>query len=43
MGISLLMINIENISLPEEVEKFIDEQSGINLVSGNMQNFQQWQ
>ena len=34
MGISLLMINIENISLPEEVEKFIDEQSGINLVSG---------
>lgn len=41
-GISFQNVNVENISIPEEVEKYIDEQSGVNLASGNMQNYAQW-
>lgn len=43
MGVHITQLQIENISLPEEVEKMIDEQSGIHMASSNMQNFMQYQ
>ncbi len=43
MGIQCTQLMVENISLPEEVEKLIDEQSGIHLAAGNMQDFVQYQ
>ena len=36
-------VNIENISLPENVEKLIDEQSGIGMASQDMEGFIQYQ
>lgn len=43
LGIEFTNINIENISLPEQVEKLIDEQSGIGMASQDMQTFVQYQ
>ncbi len=43
LGIEIAEATIENISLPEEVEKLIDEQSGIGLASRNMNSFVQYQ
>jgi len=43
LGLEFSNIIIENISLPEEVEKYIDEQSGIGMASKNMQTFMQYQ
>ena len=43
MGIELSNINIENIALPANVEKLIDEQSGIGMASKNMDRFVQYQ
>lgn len=43
LGITISETVIENISLPEEVEKLIDEQSGIGMVSKNMDNFMRYQ
>lgn len=43
LGISIAEATIENISLPPEVEKYIDEQSGIELASRNMDTFVQYQ
>lgn len=43
LGIEFVSIVIENISLPEKVEKLIDEQSGINLAAKDMQTFTQYQ
>lgn len=43
IGIEFSNINIENISLPEQVEKMIDEQSGIGMASQDMQGFIQYQ
>ncbi len=43
LGIEISEATIENINLPEEVEKLIDEQSGIGLASRNMDNFVQYQ
>lgn len=43
MGVSVSSLTIENISLPEEVEKLIDEQSGIGLAQRNMDSFVQYQ
>ncbi len=43
IGITVLETVIENISLPEEVEKLIDEQSGIGMASKNMDNFMKYQ
>lgn len=42
-GIQFVNINIENISLPEDVEKLIDEQSGIGLASKDMEIYTQYQ
>ena len=42
-GIEFININIENISLPDEVEKLIDEQSGMGLVSKDMATYAQYQ
>lgn len=42
-GIQISKVIIENISLPEEVEKLIDEQSGIGMASKNMDTFMQYQ
>jgi Putative virion core protein (lumpy skin disease virus) len=42
-GISFSEIIIENISLPDEVEKLIDEQSGIKLAKDDMNSFMQYQ
>ena len=43
LGITIPEAVIEHISLPREVEKLIDEQSGIGLASRNMDNFMQYQ
>jgi membrane protease subunit (stomatin/prohibitin family) len=43
IGIEFSNVNIENISLPEEVEKLIDEQSGIGMASKDMNTFIQYQ
>lgn len=43
IGIQFGDVVIENISLPEEVEKLIDEQSGIGIAKGNMESFVQYQ
>ena len=43
LGIEFVNINIENISLPDEVEKIIDEHSGIGLASKDMATFAQYQ
>lgn len=42
-GIEFSEILIENISLPEEVEKLIDEQSGIGAARQDMRSFMQYQ
>ncbi|HEX3045946.1 MAG TPA: SPFH domain-containing protein [Bacillota bacterium] len=41
-GIKLMMINIENISLPEEVEKAMDKRTSMGVI-GNMQQYTQYQ
>ena len=43
LGLEISEATIENIGLPEEVEKLIDEQSGIGMASNNMQYFMQYQ
>ena len=43
IGIKFSNVNIENISLPENVEKLIDEQSGIGMASQDMEGFIQYQ
>jgi len=43
LGLEISEATVENIGLPEEVEKLIDEQSGIGMASNNMQNFMQYQ
>ncbi len=43
LGIFISETVIENISLPDEVEKLIDEQSGIGMASKNMDNFMKYQ
>lgn len=43
LGLEFSNIIVENISLPEEVEKLIDEQSGIGMASRDMQTFVQYQ
>lgn len=43
IGVQFRDILIENITLPEEVEKLIDEQSGIGMASRNMDTFMQYQ
>ena len=43
IGIEFSDVIIENISLPKQVEEFIDEQSGIGMASRNMKEFIQYQ
>lgn len=43
IGVQFSDIIIENIALPEEVEKLIDEQSGIGMASRDMNTFMQYQ
>lgn len=43
IGIKFSNVNIENISLPENVEKLIDEQSGIGMASQDMEGFIRYQ
>ncbi len=43
LGIAVSEAAVESINLPEEVEKLIDEQSGIGLASRNMDQFVQYQ
>ena len=42
-GIEVVQAAIENIGLPKEVEKLIDEQSGIGLAARDMDTFVQYQ
>ena len=42
-GIEVVQAVIENIGLPKEVEKLIDEQSGIGLAARDMDIFVQYQ
>lgn len=43
VGIEFTDVIVENISLPEEVEKMIDEQSGIGMAEKDMSTFMQYQ
>lgn len=43
LGVEFSNINIENISLPDEVEKLIDEQSGMGLAAKDMATYAQYQ
>ncbi len=43
LGLEIAEATVENIGLPSEVEKLIDEQSGIGLASRNMDTFVQYQ
>ena len=43
IGVQFSDVLIENIALPEEVEKLIDEQSGIGMASRDMNTFMQYQ
>lgn len=43
LGIQFSNVLVENISLPEEVEKLIDEQSGIGMAGRDMELFMQYQ
>lgn len=43
LGIEFSDVLIENVSLPEEVEKLIDEQSGIGMAKKDMNTFMQYQ
>lgn len=43
IGIQFSDVIIENISLPDEVEKLIDEQSGIGIAKNDMDTFVQYQ
>lgn len=43
IGIQFSDIFVENISLPEEVEKLIDEQSGIGMAKNDMNSFIKYQ
>lgn len=42
-GIRFCNMIIENISLPDNVEKLIDEQSGIGIAKDDMESFMQYQ
>ena len=43
LGIEISEVLIENISLPDEVEKLIDEQTGIGMAKRDMDTFMQYQ
>lgn len=43
IGVQFSDILIENVSLPDEVEKLIDEQSGIGMAKHDMETFMQYQ
>lgn len=43
IGVQFSDVIIENVSLPDEVEKLIDEQSGIGMAKQDMQSFMQYQ
>ena len=43
LGFRFTDLAIENISLPQEVERLIDEQSGVGIASKNMDRFVQYQ
>lgn len=43
LGIQFSDVVIESISLPDGVEKLIDEQSGIGIAKGDMESFVQYQ
>ena len=43
LGIEIKNIVVQNLSLPDEVEKMIDEQSGIGMANQNMEAFMQYQ
>lgn len=43
IGVQFSDILIENVSLPDEVEKIIDEQSGIGVAKRDMESFMQYQ
>lgn len=43
IGVQFSDVLIENISLPDEVEKLIDEQSGIGMAKQDMASFMQYQ
>lgn len=42
-GIKITKINVESISLPDEVEKLVDEQSGMGIASKDMKTYAQYQ
>lgn len=43
IGVSLPNINVENISLPEEVEKAMDQRAAVGAIGNQMGNFTQYQ
>jgi len=43
IGLKLVNLNIENLSFPEEVEKAIDERSGLGIISDKMDVYMKYQ
>ena len=43
LGIEFINVIVESVSLPEEVERLIDEQSGIGMASRNLNTYMQYQ
>lgn len=43
IGIELVNLVVENVSLPEEVEKAIDQRSSLGVLKGNLNEFTQYQ
>lgn len=43
MGIQIVNLNVESVSLPEDVEKAVDQRSSVGVLSGVMGEFTQYQ
>lgn len=42
-GLALIDLMVENISLPDELEKLFDKRSGMNMLGSNLNNYTQFQ
>ena len=43
MGIQIVTLTVENISVPEEVEKAMDERASVGVMSGSLDDYTQYQ
>src|SRR5204863_4773717 len=43
IGLKLEMVTVQNVSLPEELQKILDQKIGMGMVGGDMGKFMQYQ